>query len=79
MAQRPLDSDRSNFLGCCMMRRRLTWSRRLKWRRLRWRWRWRFTWSRILLRSRTVRRMTVRRRRVQDRGRLAAADQLHVR
>jgi hypothetical protein len=61
-----------------MMRRRLTWSRRLKWRR-RLRWRWRFTWSRILLRSRTVRMMMVRRRRVQDRGRLAAADQLHVR
>jgi hypothetical protein len=67
-------------LGCCTVRRRLTWSRRLRrsgrlvWRwRLMWsrwltwsrrlRWWWRLTWSRRL-----PRRMTVRRRRVQDRG-----------
>jgi hypothetical protein len=61
MAQRPLGSDRSSFLGCCT-----AWSRRLTWR-------WRLTCSRRLSRRRTVGRMMVgrmmvRRRRVQDRG-----------
>jgi hypothetical protein len=60
-AHRPLDSDRRSFLGCCMVRRRLTWSMRLRWSK-RLRWRWRLTWSRQLTWSRTVRRTTVRRR-----------------
>jgi hypothetical protein len=63
-----LGSDRSSFLECYMVRRRLMWRRRL-------------TWSRRLPRRTTVRRTTVRRRmmrrRVQDRGR-PAAGQLHV-
>jgi hypothetical protein len=53
------------------------WSKRLMWRwRLMWSrwltWRWRLTWSRQL-----PRRTTVRRRRVQDRGKLTAGQQ-HV-
>jgi hypothetical protein len=76
-AQCPLSNDKRSFLGCCTARRRLTWSRRLRWRwRLTWsrwltwsrrlRWRWRLTWHRRLLRRTTRRRM-----KVQDRGRLA--------
>jgi hypothetical protein len=61
-----------------MVRRRLTWSKRLTWRwRLTWskrlKWRWRLMWSRRLTWSR---RMMVRRR-VQDRGR-PAVGQLQV-
>jgi hypothetical protein len=50
--------------------RRLMWSRRLTRR-------WRLTWSRRLPRRRTVGRMMVGRRRVQDKGR-PAAGQLQV-
>jgi hypothetical protein len=70
-AQWPLGSNRSSFLGCCMVRnRRLMWSRRLTRR-------WRLTWSRRLPRRRMVGRMMVGRRRVQDKGR-PAAGQLQV-
>jgi hypothetical protein len=41
MAQQPLGSDRSSFLGCYIARRRLMWSWMLTWR-------WRLTWSKWL-------------------------------
>jgi hypothetical protein len=53
-----------------------TWSRRLRWSTS-LRWRWKITWRRRLSRRMMVRSMTVRRRRVQDKGR-PAAGQLHV-
>jgi hypothetical protein len=66
MAQRPLGSDMSSFMGCYTARsRRLMWNSRL-------------TWSRRLPRRTSVGRMTVgrttvrRRRRVQDRGKASS-------
>jgi hypothetical protein len=73
-AQWPLDSNRSNFLGCCMVTRWVTW----RWR-LRFLWRVQeveqdaqvelevqvMVWSTMLVRMMMVRRQ---RRRVHDRG-----------